>query len=275
MLSLRFADTAHPRPVRFGRQVNAWADDCGRPFARAFCDSQGYRIEWFDLACFSLPHGRTAVDAWPDAAASPLVVSDVFGRVVQPLLLQLSGKQSLHASAILSRERAIIFCGESGAGKSTLAFAAGRHAACVQVADDVVVFEADDSGAVVHEMPFRPRLRPHTEAHFGLSPVPPTRTVDDGPRRSWPIAALLLLAPREDGPSSVQVDSVPPRTAFRKVLAHAHCLDPQDRAVNAAMVEAFLALAAGVPVYALSFRRDFSSLDALVRAALNTGEPRG
>lgn len=271
MLSLRFADADRVRPIRSGRQVNTWADDTGRPFARAFRDAQGYWFEWSDLACFSLPHGASDVEAWPDAAVSPSVVADVFGRVVQPLLLQLSGKQSLHASAILAGDRALVFCGATGTGKSTLAFAAGRHQACVQLADDVVVFETESTGVVVHGVPFRPRLRPPTEAHFGLSHALPTRALEDRRSRAWPLGAVFLLAPRHEGSDDVQVESVPPRTAFRLLLPHAHCLDPEDRSVNAAMVEAFLDLAGGVPVYTLSFRRRFSDLDALVRAVIDTG----
>lgn len=271
MLSLRFAEVGRARPIRSGREVNTWTDDVGRPFARAFRDAEGYWFEWSDLACFSLPHGTTAVEAWPDAAVAQSVVADVFGRVVQPLLLQLSGKQSLHASAILAGERALIFCGATGTGKSTLAFAAGRHQGCVQLADDVVVFETRSTGAVAHGVPFKPRLRPPTEAHFGLSGALPTREVEDHPSHAWRLGAVFLLAPREDGSGDVQVEPVPPRTAFRLLLPHAHCLDPEDRAVNAAMVEAFLELAAGVPVYTLSFRRDFSNLDTLVRAVIDTG----
>src|SRR5262245_31692023 len=133
MLTLVFAGRKTPL-TGTGREVDKWADDNGKTYARAFSSGALHWIEWLGLGVFAFAPRSRELRVWPKSDTSHEAIVDIFS-VLQPLILQALGWQALHAGAALVREGAFAFCGRSGAGKSTLAFAM-QQAGYRQIADD-------------------------------------------------------------------------------------------------------------------------------------------
>src|SRR5215471_15967646 len=111
MLSLIVSAGVAPKA---GRQVSEWRDDCGKVFARAFSSEDHYRIDWPGLGAFAFRPGRRDVLVWPEPGARHEEISDTFDRLLQPVILQVLGKQVLHAAAAAGPALTIAFCGNAG-----------------------------------------------------------------------------------------------------------------------------------------------------------------
>ncbi|MEO7189937.1 MAG: hypothetical protein ABI051_02660 [Vicinamibacterales bacterium] len=266
MLRLTFDGAGLSRPGHAStRQVNAWADDSGEVFARAFAADDARWIDWKGLGTFHFNDATRDVHVSPATGSSPDVIQRMFDRVVQPVILQTKGWQALHASAVSGPHGALIFCGQGRSGKSTLAYALGQQPGFRQLSDDAVVIRASTAAVQLCPLPFQPSLRrasaeffrtsPHGQAHTGWteSPTPPL-----------PVHAVFVLAQDASAPTRPIVERVAPAEAFSVLLTHAHCFDESDAAATRQMVQAYLLVADAVRVHRVTYRPDFAHLSELL-----------
>jgi hypothetical protein len=240
----------------------------GNVCARAFSDGHLQQIEWPGLGLFVFSAGSREVTVWPERGAKHEVIFETFSRLLQPVILQALGWVALHASAVLGPAGLLAFCGRSGSGKSTLAFALQRLG-CWQIADDALVLRLDHDQVMVCPLPFTPRLRPNSRAHFAQAGryLPPAA---ERQSNDVPLTAMFLLR-QNVNLTSPRISQLPKARAFSELLAHAHCFDIENPVHTNRLADDYLKLSARVPVCTLEYQPDFSSLStvtcALMRAA--------
>jgi hypothetical protein len=261
MLDVVIADGLPPSRGS-GRSVNVWSDDEDNPFADAAVHENGYRLEWRGIGVLTFAPRSTLVRLWPASGVDAETAASAVRHLIQPVILQALGYQTLHASAVQLSTGVVAFCGISGTGKSTLAFALGQAPGTLQTADDALVLGIAPATIVAHPLPFRPRLRPASLAYFAHSSSAGNRAR----AQTAPLLAIFVLRPSDD--DSIDLTRIGATRAFAALLTHAHCFDEADRTGVASMVEAYLTLAEKVPVYELSSPRDFSRITAVQECVL-------
>ena len=244
-----------------GRQVSVWRDNDGGVFARAWVDGEHSRLEWQHLGTFIFDRVSPVVRVWPAPGATASVVDDVFGRILQPIILQAQGLQSLHASAVLGAEGALAFCGTGYSGKSTLAYALGRRG-FQHIADDAVVIERARKPVAVRLMPFTPGLREPTLRHFDTNEPSVAALATVG--SLVPLRAIFLLEQDSHAPRPERPTRIPPVQAFSALVTHARCFDEGDAAHTRRLVNDYLAIVEEVPVFALRYPPHFGQLRDLL-----------
>lgn len=261
MLSLTFVEGEAPPDASIGREVNTWCDEHGEVCARGFAGSSTRWLDCPGLAVFAFEARSSVVRAWPAVGTSRDEVAARFTRILQPAILQAMGWQALHASAIAADAGAIVLCGVSGSGKSTIAYALGR-AGFTQMADDGVVIRVTGSDVFAHPLPFVPRLRTDALRRLGAPSADVSSAGGFGTAR--PLRAIVLLQqdPRHSAPTNLS--RVRPAAAFSALISHAHCFDPASPADARRFAEEYLAIVAGIPVYALNYRGGIDGLAAVV-----------
>jgi hypothetical protein len=262
VLTVSIATDARPPDSARGREVNAWRDGAGRAFARGYSDGQRHWIDWPAIGLFQFEAGSLDVRTWLAADDQEAAARDAVTRVLQPMMLQALGWQALHASAVMLPDGVMAFCGLSGHGKSTVAYALAARG-FGQFADDAVLLEAGGDAVAAHPLPFRPRLRPHTATHLSPARRATTERVAARLRLVW------VLEPLTTGEAVAELETIPAVSAFSTLVTHAHCFNPSDAAATRRMSEAYLAVAATVPVIRLRYPRGFDRLDAVLDAILD------
>ena len=210
-----------------------------------------YWMEWPGFATFQFHPARSTVTAFVRPGVPASAVEDVWRRGVLPLVLVTRGLEALHASAVTTARGVIAFCARSGTGKSTLACAL-RARGFGQWADDAVVFQSEDDGAITAmPLPFSVRLDEQSREYAGAAPI--RNVVEEG--TPAPLAAICVLSRlSSDSVEPFEVRKVTGSEALTAVLPHAHVFDPADNLRGRQMVERYLHLVDRVPVYAAAFR---------------------
>jgi hypothetical protein len=260
MLTLSFSDDVPPSPEG-RRKINEWLDDYGEVIARAFFSQGGYWIEWLGLGIFAFAATSREVRVWAVSNAEHDAIVETFSQVLQPIILQALGWQTLHASAVVGPAGVLAFCGKKGSGKSTLAFAMQR-VGWPQLADDALVLRFDQDRVMNCPLPFTPRLRPASRTHFAyaLGPSPSSPNPAE-----VPLTAVFLLQQSPDL-TSPRISLMPQARAFSELLAHANCFDAEDPTQTRRLVDDYLELVARVPVFALEYQPDLQQLSQLTSA---------
>ncbi len=188
-------------------------------------------------------------------------------------LLRLRGVTSLHASAVVIDDRAVVFVGPSEAGKSSLAAAFARRGLPV-LADDVVALEA--RGPVFLAQPAYPRVRlweDSARSLFGdedlprITPSWEKRYLDlNQPgmtfaRESVEVGAVYLLGERVPGADEARIERVPPREALVALVAETCAARLLDRRMRQREFDLLGRLVEQVPVRRLSAPESLARLD--------------
>jgi len=264
MLTLIFPEGGIPATVTAAREVQVWRGEDGQPFARGLVEGETRWLEWRALGWFALAAGSRSVRAWPALGIPRDVFIATFERIVQPVLLQGVGCQTMHASAVSVPAGAIALCGRRGSGKSTIAFAL-QGQGWTQIADDAVVISVQDD-VLVHPLPFTPRLRETAFAHFaGPGNVLPTRRSETR-AASVPLRAVFLLQQADRAPSPSRVEALSRVQAFRELLSHAHNFDETDTSATRQLTGDYLTVAERVPVFRLTYRPGLDHLPGVCRS---------
>jgi hypothetical protein len=200
------------------------------------------------------------VVAYPRPEAPDEAVLDGFRRVVLPMALQARGQEVIHASAVLGPQGVLALCAISETGKSTLAFGLGRRGYDLW-ADDAVAFEVGPTSVDATPLPFALRLRPASAAYFGVADEP--ATVQEP--KPAPLAAVCVLERVVDAGEG-GVERMTSSTAFRSLLTHAYCFDPDESERKRRMVEAYLSLTQRVPVFRVRVAAGLEHLRKLLDA---------
>jgi hypothetical protein len=240
--------------ISIGRAESGYVLRCGDEFA-VWVDRSGH-----DLAC----------QISPDVPHES--VEQTFIDQMLPLILELQGRFSFHASAVALGGAVLAFLGETGRGKSTLASSLATSDGVV-VCDDCLAVTLDDGQARAYPSYGSTRLWPESAnalfSHRGPLPFATPRTDKrrvDLPRSGEPLPLRrLYLLEAGDGP--VAIERLGRAAAVGAVLRHLYRLDGLDRERLSRELSFLDALVTVVPVATLAYRRDFAELPA-VRAAI-------
>lgn len=239
-------------------------------------NTHSFLLELPDIGRFLSEGGRKlTVSPAPGVPLDDILVF-VTGTAFAAILYQ-RGAMLLHASAVVHRDRAHLFCAPSGTGKSTLAGALSRAGATF-LADDVCSIEQDSCKPPLVRGDGRClRLYPDSIERVGLGAGVGTRVrrrlekfhvAVDQPARSTadsaPLGAIFILGNSNAGapPGITRLKSLDAaqallRETYRRRLALAYS-SQGDVAMRAAT------LLSHVPVFHLRRPRDFASLDECV-----------
>jgi hypothetical protein len=163
----------------------------------------------------------------------------------------------------------VLFCGVRGAGKSTLAYGI-RERGFRQCADDAVVLDIQDAMVRARILPFTPRLRPASAAHFGAE-TGAARSDRTSEFSSVPLSAIFLLTQSSVRGEPV-IDHVMPERAFAALLPHAYCFATTDPEETRRLVDDYMRVADRVPVVSLTYAPDFARFSRVVDLVLETVE---
>lgn len=268
-MNLLTLQLASKRPdISRAREGCVWRDLDGSVCGRSLIAGHDRWLDWYEVGVLAFNDRSPVVKVWPVRGMTLESARAEFDRMLRPIVLQALGWQALHAGAALTSEGALLFCGRSGAGKSTTAFALGQMG-WTQLADDQVVWQLHDGRPKVQALPFKPRLRPLSQAHL---------RDNTSPRSPWPtsqglipMAAIYLLEQRTDG-APVSISRVAPAPAFSALLPHAHCFDLSDVEATRVFTDDYLTLASEVPVFKVRYAPDLDRLPEMLHTIVSAAD---
>ena len=220
----------------------------------------------------------TEIECVPEPDVPPELLRHILLDAVLPLVLGLRGRQTLHATCVLTPFGACAFSGPSGSGKSTLAAAFLRAGAPV-VADDCLLllkrngrFEVsagypsvrlwdDSADAVLRKERIAEGEHHSTKRRFS------GKLARGGP---FPLACVYSLSTGERGSSLAKprLHTLSHRAAFLILTSSASYLELIDRAALKRQFHFISALAGHVPVKMLEAPRSYESLPSVRDAIL-------
>lgn len=232
------------------------------------------------LADFVIDEDGCSIGAWQPPGTDDETLSHLLLDQVLPRVLSHRGRLVLHASAVSVEGQAIAFVGETGWGKSTLA--ASLHLSGYQLlTDDGLLIEAEDT--CIKAIPgYRGlRLLPQSiKALFKETPGgKPMASYSDKNRvrlsassQVGPVklAALFVLNKSDlDGDvNTINLSPLSKRDACMELVRNSFQLDVSDQKEAVKLFAEASVVAEQLPVFALSYPRDFSRLPAVHEAIL-------
>lgn len=184
-------------------------------------------------------------------------VADLAAYALGPLLafaLHLQGHVLLHASAVVMRQRVVLFCGPSGSGKSTTAALLGQQGFTI-AADDIASITPEPPHQLLPSGGVLRLWSDSVEMLYGDPLALPTfapswekRVVAlEANAPSHPIAAVLLLDGRRA--HEPQLTLLPPKTAWSRLMAQGFTAKLPDHRMAPAIFAAIASIADTVSVY--------------------------
>jgi hypothetical protein len=260
-------------PLHGLTEVQTWTDLSGSVCAYGYVGPGADWIRWPGFVAFRFDQHGT-FEAFPEGPADPRRILDLSRRVVEPLVLQALGWETLHASAVRTPAGIVAFCGERETGKSTIAYSLSRRG-YPQHSDDSVVLQVTSRGITGLRLPFGVRLRREAASFFGfeadarqLQDVVPITAADGDRMSTEPLSALFVLRRVQD--AEPVVERLTSAGALTALLAHAHCFNPKDAGSRRRLLENYLEMAAAVPVYELRFGAGLDRLPSVLACVERT-----
>jgi hypothetical protein len=245
--------------------VQVWRDGLGSPYALCFASNCALTIVP-DVASYSLETRAGRVTAAGFSAVPSAVIEEAFNRIVLPLMLQFSGLEVLHGSAVLTSAGVVAWCGPSGTGKSTIGFGLSRLGYRLW-ADDAVSVDLSRKYPVSVSLPYEPRLRKGAAQFFAggwrRSNVTRAHELPKSNEVAWaPMVAVCLLKRMDCGNGTLGVRELSGAAAVTALLDNAFCFSLHDDRRKRLMLEQYMQLAVHVPLLEVRFRE---GLDVLPR----------
>ena len=266
-------EASSPARVRLSdaSRVQVWRDLSDVVCAYGHAGPAWWAMAWPGIATyrFGPAVGAEVVEAHVEIGVAPSRVEDIYRRGVLPLALQALGRETLHASAVATSRGVLAFCGERRSGKSTVAFGLRRRG-LEQHADDTLVLDIGPSIVETVPLPFVPRLR-DASAHFFDTTADGSFVSPARDPHTRPLDALFVMRPA-DGAARLSVEPLRSTEAFRAVLAHAHCFEPDNPDVRRRLVQHYLDLCAVVPVFEVRYAPDLARFDAMLDRILSAAK---
>lgn len=259
--------------------LHHWYLPSGKLWRSSAKEQSGYLLRFHNLADFNISSSGDRITCSPIPDIPIETIRHLLLDQVIPLSLSLRGRETIHASSLLTPHGACGFVGETGFGKSTL-LASFASAGRTLLADDCLALDDVDGQIVV--FPGYPGLRlwpsaikslfgqtEHAEpvSHYNQKKRVPIAS--GSPITCCPVKALFVLAQSgPDSPDAIKVEAVPAAEALTELLKHSFRLDPTDRERLARQFKFFCRLLTQVPLYRLTYPRDFSRLPEVRQAIL-------
>lgn len=271
MFALKVLQGRPSEPCGWGRSgapVQVWRDLADTVCAYGYAGDGWWGMEWPGVGRyrFGPAVGAGIVEALPEPGVPPERLEDVFNRSVRPLVLQVSGCEALHASAVSTPRGVLGFCGERRAGKSTVAFGLRRRG-FAQHADDTLVLSVAPNLVTTVPLPFAPRLRSGPADFFRGVREDVSPALTSGAARQQ-LGALFILRPDHQAGMPV-ARPLAPSEAFRAVLAHAHCFEPENPAARRRLLLNYMEVSAVIPAFDVSYEPGLDRLGGLLDTVLN------
>ena len=277
-LTSRFATVL--RPVKIV-SVRTFGD--GRPWLKCGRLRDGYLLRFLRIADFRVSHdSREIVCVRRSAKTSLNTIRHLLLDQVFPLVLNLRGREAIHATAVIARAGAIAFLGPAGAGKSTLA-ASFMLAGFRALGDDCLAIEA---GRRILAVPAYPGFRlwedsaAALKADLGASTPVADYSVKarmlagecgaNFPQRPVALRRIYRLIRGRAGRKKIRVaavEPVAPRDALIELVSASFPLDIADQAMLERHFRVMQRVAREVPMRRVLIPDDFGALPA-VRAAI-------
>ncbi len=197
---------------------------------------------------------------------------------VLPRLESHAGRLVLHGSAVADGDRVLIFLGATGSGKSTLA-ASFLGSGWKLLTDDCVHLRDTETG--LQALAAYPSLRLWPESVDELTPSSAVAEIEVS--RSWKtrlpvgsgtiqqgaVQALFTIDISEGGGAGQEVLIAPVErgASLTELLKHGFLLNPKDRQALAGYFASSGSAMRALPLYRLSYPREFSRLEE-VRTAI-------
>lgn len=260
-----------------------WTLPSGEPWLSCAKYEGGYLLRFPNLADFSVDDEgeiiRVAASETPADTLRHLLLDQVL-----PLVLNLKGCESLHATAVLTPMGVCAFAGPTGVGKSTLA-ASFLQAGYAVLSDDCLVLK--EEGAQILALPAYPGLRLWEDTIEALSedlyrffPVAhytskkrlvPLRHSDTFLLDPHPLARIYFLVQRNETEKESRfvhpvIERLSCRDGFMELIQFAFRLDVRDRAMLLRQFHFVEEVITRVPVRRLRIPNAFSSLPAVRQA---------
>lgn len=250
-----------------------WVTPSGAISALFFKVSKGFLVRFPGQADFIIHEDMKSVELKPSPGSPRGVGQNLFQNSIAPLVGNFVGGLNLHASVISLEKSAIAFAGISGRGKTTLAaaFAACGHAF---LSEDILELRKTDGR--ISAQPTRPVLRLYEDsaravmaidgsdgdAGSGQKLALPSSNLHPYRSEALPLEAIYILA--EPDSKSVSVHSLHPAEALAAICKHTFILDVEDRERLRAHFERLAKLAESIPIYELSYPRDYAKLPEVI-----------
>ena len=252
--------------------VEVWRDNEGLIAAYGEVRGDEYLMHLPGLATFSFARDRNEVSARTGADTRHELVVDAYFRRVLPMVLQVRGREVLHASAAQFPSGVVAMCGRSASGKSTIAYALSRRGHSLW-ADDSLVLDLSDRIEPVF-LPFKVKLRRSAAELFDVESPPNVLTADHKHRQEGTdrLSLVCILRKETDGESAVEVRRLSSTEALTNVLPHAYCFSFQDSARKRRMIHHYFQLVEKIPVFEIRFQSGLENLPAVLDKIEQTAE---
>jgi hypothetical protein len=238
---------------------------------------EAYGDDWLfrhgDDLGVTITHAGRVVDAHCSNPARLPLLADIITRRVLPRISVLHGKLPMHAATLGDGQGATMLLGSSGAGKSTMTAALARYLGWGIFSDDMSVV-GDEGRHMVFPTTLGVSVWQQSQRALGLPPeecrplqhyegkvwYSPAPTVAPPPQ---PLDAVILLSFDPNG-GDIDYRRLSGPDALVKVSSQLVGFNPTDIDAIAALIERATRLAATIPIYALSYRRDYGALPEVV-----------
>ena len=264
----------------------SWTLPTGELWLQCAKDGCGYLLRFPEIVDFYVDaEGREIICA-PEPETPMETIRHLLLDQVLPLVLNLKGREALHATAILTPLGVCAFTGPAGTGKSTLA-ASFFRAGYPVLSDDCLVLE-EDNGHIL-AIPAYPGLRLWEDTldalgeNLSLSrPVAHYTSkkrlvldspLSDFPKGSYPLIRIYSLVRSDvnDGNislSSTIIERLSLRAGFMELIQTVFRLDINDRSMLLRQFRFLERIVPRVPVRRLHVPNAFSSLPTVREAII-------
>ena len=239
--------------------------------------SDGYVLRFPAYAEFIIAKDTNSIRCRPLAHTAEMTVRHLLLDHVVPLILSRRERLVLHASAVLTGHGAIAFAGKTGKGKSTLASSFALEGFPL-VSDDYLVLRQGQEGWMATPSYPGVRLWPSTVQAIVPRDLPTRevasytvkRRVADTkllPRTNEPVLLRRLYVLTEEA-RWTSIEKISMGRSMISLVEFAYNLDIRDKAFLRQQFETIKQVTKDVPVYAIHFPREYSTLPAVREAIL-------
>ena len=218
--------------------------------------------------------GRALQCHCPDPARLPLL-ADIITRRVLPRISALHGRLPIHAATLGDGQGATMLLGSSGAGKSTMTAALALHLGWDIFSDDMSILDDEGRHMVFPTVP-GVSVWQQSQRALGL-PSGDCRPMQNYEGKVWyapapaaapppqpqPLEAVILLSFDPNG-GDIDCRRLSGPHVLIKVSSQLVAFNPRDTGAIAALFERVRRLVSTIPIYALSYPRDYQALPAVI-----------
>lgn len=200
---------------------------------QVFAEDSGYIITAEGVGRVTVDRSGAHLRAEVFADAPTGAMDELLSESILPMVHQLSGAPSLHASCVAIGDRAAAFIGRSHSGKSTLAAILASRGARL-LGDDCARLHRSGSDLFVEPHSTAVRLRSESAGHLAAGHAGMSwdgRTllrlpIAEGPVR---LGGLFFLQSADTSPA--RIAPIGPRDAIARLAANLHRLNPREPAL--------------------------------------------